>query len=250
VNEEQQFFFDLMGYVVIDDVLSADEVAELNGLIDGGDFWPAQPDEESVRAPGAYRRHDAFRRLMDHPRVMPALLTLVGPTVRFDHDYALLAKPGGGAVPIQGGAVPYDDIAVYHYQAGRMFNGLTAVAYALGDDDGFVAVPGSHKSNYPFPDEWRDMADAGPWLRPVPVKAGSAIVFTAALAHGMAAWPGPGERRFVVSAFSPGAMSWMRSYPRADDVPDAAWSDQQRALLEPPYFQNRSFVTTATEGTS
>ena len=38
-----------------------------------------------------------------------------------------------------------------------MYNGLVVVSYALGDvrpgDGGFAAVPGSHKSNLPCPEE-------------------------------------------------------------------------------------------------
>jgi ectoine hydroxylase-related dioxygenase (phytanoyl-CoA dioxygenase family) len=251
VNDEEQFFFDLMGYLVIDDVLSADEVAELNALIDEYDFWP-DPAACDVQVGNMYQRHSAFRGLMSHPRVMPYLLTLVGPTVRFDHDCVLLTKPGSQSWPVRGGAEPYEDIATYHVQNGRMFNGLVTVSYALTDiedgDGGFVAVPGSHKSNYVFPADWRDVGQTGPWLRPVPHKAGSAIVFTEALAHGRASWTAAREGRSVVMKYSPGAMSWVRSYPRAEDVPEAAWSDQQRSMLAPPYFQNRSFVTVATEG--
>jgi ectoine hydroxylase-related dioxygenase (phytanoyl-CoA dioxygenase family) len=263
VNEEEQYFFDLMGYVVVEDVLGADEVAELNGLLDQYDFWRPESDYEvpvgtvlrtpnKVHVGNTYQWHEAFRRLMDHPRIMPYLSTVIGPTVRFDHDYVLLMKPGGEVLAIHGGAEPYEDIAVYHYQNGRMFNGLVVVSFALGDvdegDGGFVAVPGSHKSNFAFPDEWRDMGTAGPWLRPVPQKAGSAIIFTEALAHGTAAWAAPRERRSVLLKFSPGTMSWVRSYPRLDDVPEASWSERQRALLEPPYFQNRGVVPAGREG--
>ncbi|HZP81290.1 MAG TPA: hypothetical protein VFB21_06615 [Chthonomonadaceae bacterium] len=42
-----------------------------------------------------------------------------------------------------------------------MRNGLTVVAYNLKDvnpgDGGFGCVPGSHKSNLPFPSEWREL---------------------------------------------------------------------------------------------
>lgn len=265
MNEEEQYFFDLMGYLVVEDVLSADGVAELNALIDQYDFWrdpveyevavgPVSRIADEVRVGNTYQWHDAFRRLITHPRITPYLLTLVGPTMRFDHDYVALTKPGAEGLRIEGGGELYDDTAVYHFQNGRMFNGIVAVSFALSDaeegDGGFVVVPGSHKSNYPLPDEWRDPNEAGSWLRQVACKAGSAVVFTEALAHGAAPWRAAREWRSVFIKYSPGAMSSARSYPLPEDVPDAAWTDQQRSLLEPPYFQNRSFVTTATEGTT
>jgi ectoine hydroxylase-related dioxygenase (phytanoyl-CoA dioxygenase family) len=236
VNDEEQYFFDLQGYLVVDDVLSPDEVAGLNRLID------AAPDR-AAHAP-AYQWDEAFRRLIDHPKVLPYLVTLVGPTVRLDHDRVVVAKPGQGGAPVRGGAEPYDDVTVFHFQCGRMFNALVTVSFALTDDDGaLLAVPGSHKSNYPFPDEWRDLAAPGPWLRPVPQQAGSALIYTEALAYGVAA-ASVRERRAVRMTYAPGAMAAARPYPRPDDVAEAAWSDRQRAMLEPPYFQNRSFVTT------
>ena len=52
-----------------------------------------------------------------------------------------------------------------------MWNGLSVVAYNLHDvgpmDGGFGAVPGSHKSNYPFPDEWKEMDELQPIVRRV-----------------------------------------------------------------------------------
>jgi hypothetical protein len=239
VTDEEQFFFDLQGFVVVDDVLTADEVAQLNAWVDAA-------SAQQVTAGRAYLSDKAFRGLIDHPKVLPYLLTLVGPTVRLDRDAVVVTRPGDAATPVRGGAEPYDDAAMYLYQSGRMFNGLVTVSYALTDvapgEGGFVAVPASHKSNYPFPDDWRDMEQAGPWLRPVPQQAGSALVFTEALAHG-ALPPTAGERRAVQMTYAPGAMSSARAYPSAAEAADGAWTDRQRSMLEPPYFQNRSFVS-------
>ena len=77
----------------------------------------------------------------------------------------------------------------------------------------------------------------------VPVPLGSVVIYTEALAHG-ALPPARGERRAVQMTYAPGAMSSARAYPRAADAADGAWTDRQRSMLEPPYFQNRSFVTT------
>jgi len=39
MNDEERYLFDLMGYIVIDDVLRPIELRELNTLIDHRDEW-------------------------------------------------------------------------------------------------------------------------------------------------------------------------------------------------------------------
>ena len=43
MNEEERYLFDLWGYLVIEDVLSKNQLAELNTLIDQQNYPP--PDE-------------------------------------------------------------------------------------------------------------------------------------------------------------------------------------------------------------
>jgi ectoine hydroxylase-related dioxygenase (phytanoyl-CoA dioxygenase family) len=257
VNDKERYLFDLMGYLVVEDVLTPAEVARLNGLLDEYDLWSAErakverrwvyEDENKIHVGNPYEWHDAFRGVVEHPRMLPYLVELCGPHVRFDHDYVILSKQGGEILTLHGGGGdPYQDVAYYRYRNGRMHNGLIVVSYALGDvaveDGGFVAVPGSHKSNYAFPDGRRDMEQAGPWLQRVPQKAGSAIIFTEALTHGTAEWTADRERRSLLCKYSPGAISWLRDYPGAAKIPDVGVSDGLRVLLEPPYREGRPAV--------
>ena len=257
MDEQERYLFDLMGYLVVEDVLTPEEVAELNGLLDEFDLWRGEEAcvprrwvyevENKIHVGMPYEWHEAFRRVVTHPRILPYLTELCGPHVRFDHDYVILAKPGGDILPLHGGgADPYQDVAFYRYRNGRMHNGLIVVSFALGDvaveDGGFVAVPGSHKSNFPFPEQHRSMENAGPWLHRVPQKAGSAIIFTEALTHGTARWTANRERRSLLCKYSPGVISWLRDYPSADAVPGADLSDELALLLEPPYREARPTV--------
>jgi ectoine hydroxylase-related dioxygenase (phytanoyl-CoA dioxygenase family) len=257
VDDKERYLFDLMGYLVVDDVLTAAEVEELNGLIDEFNLWSAEGAkverrwvyevDHKIHVGMPYEWHAAFRRVVNHPRIVPYLVELCGPRVRFDHDYVILARPGGEILPLHGGGGdPYQDVAFYRYRNGRMHNGLIVVSYALGDvaveDGGFVAVPGSHKSNFPFPDAHRDIAKAGPWLQRVPQKAGSAVIFTEALTHGTAQWTADRERRSLLCKYSPGPISWLRDYPGADFVPPDELSEELRVLLEPPYREARPAV--------
>src|SRR5262245_53309744 len=79
-RELQQYLFDLQGYLVIHDVLSADERAELNRLIDAQGL---PSPRESIRFGSAAGKHgpdhgflnwgEPFCRLLDHEAIMPML---------------------------------------------------------------------------------------------------------------------------------------------------------------------------------
>ncbi|SVD94792.1 uncharacterized protein METZ01_LOCUS447646, partial [marine metagenome] len=109
---------------------------------------------------------------------------------------------------------------------------------------GFACIPGSHKSNYKTP---RDVAlldrDLGV-VRQVAAKAGSAIIFTEALAHGTLPWTADHQRRSILFKYSPGPLTYSSRYvpPDVEDILDEL-TPQQRALLEPPYRTRRPRVT-------
>jgi len=254
VNEDERYLFDLMGYLVVDDVLSAGELGELNELVDRRAPWEAYEREQRGSTVGELNLHvgplhaweEPFRRLIDHPRLVPYLLELIGPKFRFDHGYAIFMKRGGSKHPLHGGGTPYDPGQYYHYRNGKLYNGLIVVSYALGDvrpsDGGFAAIPGSHKSNLPCPPKIRQFEQTGPWLQQVPQKAGSIVIFTEALTHGTWPWLADTERRSLLYKFSPGHMAWSGRYPKASDAEDGVWSDQAQRILQPPYIGTRKTV--------
>ena len=71
----------------------------------------------------------------------------------------------------------------------------------------------------------------------MPADAGSAIVFTEALAHGTWEWTGPTERRTVFAKFCPIKECLNADFLVPEWVPAAeraALSDEVRMLLTPP----------------
>ena len=80
---EEKFKVDLEGYLVIKNVLTDDEVAEMNAYIDNG---------EMNGCPSLWG--EPFKRLIDHPIILPYLVELLGPYVRLDHDYAIIMNNG------------------------------------------------------------------------------------------------------------------------------------------------------------
>ena len=153
--------------------------------------------------------------LVDNPRISPYLDELLGnDSWRLDHIYFNVlrqAPPGEHRLGGMHGGRSRGGLGTheYDYRNDAFVNGLSVVAYELNDvnpgDGGFGCCPGetsaclpvaqrqtknlrllcegSHKSNIPFPDEWRSAHSEGnvplpqDCTRAVPAKAGSAIIF-------------------------------------------------------------------------
>ena len=106
--------------------------------------------------------------MIDNPTITPYLSELLGDDFRLDHVYLDVIRSGKGPIGtrLHGGAVPFNPTHYFRFEGDQMHNGLSVVAYNLKDvgayDGGFGCVPGSHKSNYSFPDEWKEMEEPGP----------------------------------------------------------------------------------------
>ena len=91
------------------------------------------------------------QKLIDHLRIFPYLLELMGPHVRLDHDYAIFMEQGTSRSRLHGGPDVVGD-HWYKYRDGVIRNGLSVMTYALADvnegNGGFACIPGSHKTNF------------------------------------------------------------------------------------------------------
>lgn len=263
MTPEERYLFDLQGFLVVEGALSQDEVAELNTLLDEYDLWGSTGqgrfyelwtnDPDFVTVGPLHVWDEPFRRLLDHANILPYLVELCGPKVRYDHGHALLMRKGSTNLRLHGGAIPFIADSHYLVRDGRMYNGLVAVSYALTDANpgqgGFAGVPGSHKSNFACPQEFILFQKTGPWVVHVPAKAGSAIIFTEALTHGTWPWTAEHERRSLLYKYTPGHIAWAGETPdatriTADDLAlvDDGYSERQRRLLTPPYVAGRENV--------
>jgi ectoine hydroxylase-related dioxygenase (phytanoyl-CoA dioxygenase family) len=150
-----------------------------------------------------------------------------------------MMRTGSGSGVLHGGSIPFFHDCYYRVVENRIYNGLFAVAFSLSDQPagagGFVCLPGSHKSEFRVPQRFQNIDEATPYLEHIPFNAGSALLFTEALAHGTLRWTGEHERRIIFVKYSPGNASWVSDYTSADYVPDAEWTAVERLLLEPPY---------------
>ncbi|MCC6442871.1 MAG: phytanoyl-CoA dioxygenase family protein [Armatimonadetes bacterium] len=238
MTDSERYLFDLQGFLAVPGALDADRLAALNALVDEHIARETAPDMRTHRFGRLLSWGQPFLDLIDNPAIAPYLEEMLGDRFRLDHDYADIIRSGLGPIgaTLHGGATPFDPSQYYIYRNGRMYNGLTVVAYNLKDvhsgDGGFACVPGSHKSNLPFPGGWRNLESPHPCVLPVTGPAGTAIIFTEALTHGTLPWQGADERRTVFCKYSPHPISWSARYYNAGDYPGL--TERQRAILEPP----------------
>jgi ectoine hydroxylase-related dioxygenase (phytanoyl-CoA dioxygenase family) len=242
MTDLERYLFDLQGFLVVEDVLTPAEVARLNEVIDCHTEGVKGTDGSDARIYGFLAwEEDCVRDLIDHPRMLPYLKALLGEGFRLDHEYGMYMGPGIKGLSLHGGGTPYQPHQFYHYHNGRMHNGLTVFAYALTDvrpgDGGFCCVPGSHKANFPCPPELRRFEVSPGCVAHVPMRAGSALIFTEALTHGTLDWTAPYERRALLFKYSPAYESWGRAN-RSPELLDRL-TERQRRILEPPYIWKR-----------
>jgi ectoine hydroxylase-related dioxygenase (phytanoyl-CoA dioxygenase family) len=243
MTSQERYLFDLQGFLAVPNALDEAQLTELNAVMDLHITQECDPDMRTHRFGQLLGWGEAYRNLIDNPRIVPYLTELLGEHFRLDHDYADIIRAAKGPIgtTLHGGATPFNPGQFYNFASGRMYNGLTVVAYNLKDvnpgDGGFGCVPGSHKSNYPFPNEWRELENPQSFVECVTGAAGTAIIFTEALTHGTLYWRGQDERRTVFYKYNTHSISWAAAYYDVEDYEDL--TERQRAILEPPNARYR-----------
>lgn len=239
MTDEERFIFDLDGYIVIKDVLTDDEVAEMNAITD--EQLKAKDAGVEVWAPSTWG--DVFRDLIDHPKILPYMVKWLGKKVRIDHDYAIFMSQGESRGRLHGGDNGFEGDHWYKYRDGVIRTGLTVVTYftapAGPGDGGFACIPGSHKTNFltNIPDDVRQFEREAHYVHQPVVEAGDALIFTEALVHGTMPWTAAHQRRAFLYKYSPGHSAWSGNYYDLDQY--TGLTDQQKRMLAPPSIGRR-----------
>lgn len=263
MTDQEKFLFDLHGYIVVKGALTTQQVDDLSTRLEthrnsaeqtlfGSDRTVfANETDVAWTSPSLIEWGGTYIDLIDLPTIAPYLETLLGTGYRLDHDYIKidceershkLYLHGGG----QGAGGPKDVVGstdggqcFYRYNNGRFYNGLVSVAFELDDVEpssgGFACVAGSHKMNFPLPEEWRistTQEEIHSCVHRVTANAGDAIIFTEACAHGTVPWQGAGERRTIFYKYCPHAVAWGACFYNADNYGEL--TESQQAILMPP----------------
>lgn len=250
MNDEEKYLFDLRGYLVVPDVLSADEVSSLNAHLDDHGLWEDENrhgfslikryNDHVVNAGPLHLVDRPVRSLIAHPKILGYLSEVLGPDLRYDEGQVLLARPGAGALILHNGHTPWEfPPLTYQVRDNHIYGGHIVVAFcltdALEDHGGFAVVPGSHKANFPCPDEYAGWEKVGEWVSRVPVRAGSAVIFVDTATHGSWPWTADFERRVAFCRYTAGMVAHTWPSPVAEETPYDDWTPVERRLLRAPY---------------
>ena len=258
MTEAEKYLFDIHGYVVIEGALSPEEVAAANAAINYHanqiQIRPNDLANESTTLRGTTGRGDlggmltwkkpycdAFREMIVHPRLTPYLEELLGPGFRLEGLGIITMDEGAEGFWFHEGGEPLDRSRGFLYRNGRMYCGMTNIAVQLTDmapgDGGFACLPGSHKANFPCPDDIRLYHTHHDRIVQLPAKAGDAVMFVECLMHGTLPWAAKHQRRSVIIRYNSGvtAEGLMGTYtppPFYDELNEA-----QKAVISAPHYR-------------
>lgn len=279
-SPREMFEFDLNGYCVVRGALSAEEVAACNEAIDvhaaemkervhpelrnTKDGTPLAGDGKTGRMDLSGMlgwpkpQCEPFRKLLAHPKLLPTMHGLLGKGYRMDHLPFLIAQNKGsegfslhgGPLTGDGGFNPY---LQYVCRQGSIFNSLVAMSVVLTPhnegDGGFCVVRGSHKLNFPVPEDMSTGVDLQEHVYQPVTQPGDVVFFSEATVHGALAWTAEHQRRVVLYRFAPSNMAYGRSYyPTWPAEMTDGCTPEQLAVLEPPYNNRLDRPYIATDG--
>lgn len=215
VNEIETFEFDRQGYIVIEGLLTAAEVAALAKAVDEleehalehvgapprkhsgwGANYHANPERgyhaNGERAEGQtliiedyWNADPVFDVLLDHRQTMEYVHGVVKqrPTI---NNSEIRIRYEGNATGCHGGTVSASQKYRYSYTEQGIDCMMVRMVYFIHDcsreQGAFCVVPGTHKTNLPSPHS--NNPDEDPDMIGLEVKAGDAIFFTENLRHG------------------------------------------------------------------
>lgn len=244
MTPQQEYLFDLQGYVVLENVVEPSWLDAANRELDKIETMdPAQypaplflgtPKTESeLYITNILEAGPAFVSFMDIPAVLGVIERVTGAGYRLNHTYVIY-RWGKGYTHLHMGGTPLKPNSQYRCENGQMFSPLTKAVFPLtdsGPEDGcFAVIPGSHKSNFPRP--WGVHPDENPPLIPVDARPGDAIIFTEATTHGSTVNISGRSRRTIYYCYS---INWMPDWANQgaffSDGIQRLLNDQQMELV-------------------
>jgi ectoine hydroxylase-related dioxygenase (phytanoyl-CoA dioxygenase family) len=245
VSDEDRYVFDVQGYLHLRGVLSADEVTEINDVLDDHAdelvdmSWTGNPGGTHPRA-DFLLWDESLRNLLDHPRIIPYLEQWVDPAVRLDHCYGIFTQPGTRQLPMHHGGTPFHHFAYHVVQPPHIYNGLVVVSWALNTfpvgQGTFTCIPGSHRAAFRCPPAVTSYERELECVTEVPLGPGDVVIFSEAITHGAKPWTTDYQRRNLLFKYAPGCLAWSNERWRPELLELA--TPRQRRLLRPPYVHD------------
>lgn len=273
-----QYLYDLQGYLVVEDVLSEEQVETLNRILD--ETLPDFPSERGERtqekslgvydnyrfgmAGGSYKSNPGFLAygqpfvdLLDHPLTMQIMRMQLGEAFRLDRIFGMRMEkgmPSGRLHSDYGASEPFTraERGKYYPQPGHQaLHGFAVAAFNLSDSGpetgGLCCIPGSHNSHFKLPDCIRNGTLEGVVICPE-APSGSVTFFTEATTHGTMAWKADHERRSLLYKYCASQLTWSRT--RVTEPENLTLTHRQQRLLEEPAGAQWFFESLFKEGST
>ena len=267
-TEMEIYLFDLRGYLILENALTAEEVDELNAGIDA--LLPAESGEwigyvhstnfganDGLNFQQIYEAGEPFEKLIDHPSWFEKIKYFVGGEGSFDwlhgplfidENFANLRGPGE-AIPLHSGAHECVKRTQYMVKNGKFMCGQVNILIALTDmmpgDGATMVIPGSHKSNFAHPHfaqhDWNSAPSVDGVVGAVEanMKAGDALLFVDAISHGAAKRTNPGQRRNIVYRYGPSWGNFRHGYEPSPELLERL-TPQRRQIVRPMQLKPRT----------
>ena len=239
MSNEENYAFDVAGYLHVAGVLNREEVDALNQALD-----EVGENEGMLGWEGPHRK--LFRDLLVHPQLVFYLNQIVGHGFRLDIAPQLLGhRDGEIGATLVGGDEPRNPSRAYFQQNGRRScQGVKAI-WALEDvaegDGGLVVVQASHKSNVQTPGDLVAGSDEMGLVKQPRLSAGDLFLLAESTLQGVRPWNGDSKRlltywyasRAVIQSNPPGPGAQTESFPGwAKEAPP-----EQKAVMHRPGFK-------------
>ena len=242
MSNEENYAFDVAGYLHIPGVLTQEEVVTLNEALDA-------VEEDETLLGGSSLHRELFRDLLVHPKLVWYLNQIVGHGFRLDQAPRVLGnREGEISTTLVGGDEPRNPSQAYFQQNGRRScQGVKAV-WVLDDvaqgDGGLVVVQASHKSNVQTPlDLTTGVDEMGLVVHPV-LKAGDLFLLTASTLQGVRPWKGDPKRLLTYSYAARAAIQSNPLGPNSETESLPGWAKEatpeQKAVMYSPGFKGSS----------
>jgi len=248
MTPEELYEFDINGFLLVDDAVPADLLAECNAVTDfyarREEVYPlpdtafaAEERGNASKLLNIVAEQECFLRLAMSPKVISRLPELVV-NPRLKSNWLQLNGPGRG-IGYHSNHTPHNPTDMYLFQ-GRICAALVTVTYALCDipeaGGALDVLPGSHKANFALPESTGQYVSSTapmPHLRRrLPMRAGQALIFSHEVNHGSHNALNYVRRSFFTS-FSPGVSAHTLGdnnlyEPQFEAAPEGSW---QKYLL-------------------
>lgn len=220
LTPEENYGFDVGGFVVVSQILTATETEACNNAIDADGLQ--DPD----------RLPSALVRLVAHPVLARYLDQLTYDGYHLDSQPHLIGVDG--QADLEGGNEPRVANRAYYHQNDVRFAQGVIVVWALTDvdegDGGFVLVPASHKSGVESPRSLIEGSDDLGLTCQIPLKAGDLLLCVETILHGVRPWTDSSRRQFSFTIAAEQSQRPGKSRVKTPDWVDELTPEQQAVV--------------------